>query len=192
MLDEAVCVFAHFEEVSLFLCRHAWTSTVRTFAVYKLGFSEERLTWSTVHSFVLSLVDISLCIHFFENLLNLFLMVLICGTDEFVIGCVHQIPDILDLAGYIVNEFLRCHSGFFCFQLNFLAVLVSSGLEKYVIALLSFVTCDGICQNSLIGVADVGLAGCVGNGCGNIIFWFAHCVSSFCYGNVCLRRHLAQ
>ena len=67
---------------------------------------------------------------FLENLLNLFLMVFICGTDEFVIGCVHQIPDALDLTGYVINEFLRCNTCFFCFQLNLLAMLVSSSLEK--------------------------------------------------------------
>ena len=179
VLDQTVCVFAHFEEISLFFGWYAWASAVRTFSVYKLGFCEEGLTWSTVHSLVLSLVDIPFCIHFLENLLNLFLMVFICGTDEFVIGCVHQIPDALDLTGYVINEFLRCNTCFFCFQLNLLAMLVSSGLEKYVVALLSFITRNGVCQNRLVGIANVRLAGCIGNGCGDVIFWFTHCISSF-------------
>ena len=36
MLDQTVCIFAHFEEVCFFFCRNAWASAVRTFAVYKL------------------------------------------------------------------------------------------------------------------------------------------------------------
>ena len=179
VLDQTVCVFAHFEEISLFFGWYAWASAVRTFSVYKLGFCKEGLAWSTVHSLVLSFVDVPFCIHFLENLLYLFLMVCICGTDEFIIGCVHQIPDILDLTGYVINEFFRCNTCFFCFQLNLLAMLVSSGLEKYVVALLSFITRDGVCQNRLVGIADVRLAGCIGNGCGDVIFWFTHCISSF-------------
>ena len=112
-------------------------------------------------------------------LLNLFFVIGICGTDEFVIRCVHQIPDSLDLTVYVINEFLRCNTCFFCFQLNLLAMLVSSGLEKYVVALLSFITRNGVCQNRLVGIANVRLAGCIGNGCGDVIFWFTHCISSF-------------
>ena len=36
MLDQTVCVFAHFEEVSFLFGRFYFTSTVRTFTVYKL------------------------------------------------------------------------------------------------------------------------------------------------------------
>ena len=36
VINQTVCIFAHFEEVCFFFCRNAWTSTVRTFTVYKL------------------------------------------------------------------------------------------------------------------------------------------------------------
>ena len=42
---------------------------------------------------------------FFEDFFDLFFVVFICGTDEFVVGCVHQIPDSFDLTGYVVYEF---------------------------------------------------------------------------------------
>lgn len=109
----------------------------------------------------MSLVDISFCIHFLEDLLNLFLVVSVCGTDEFVIGCVHQIPDSLDLTGYIVYEFLWCDSCFFCFELDLLTMLVSSCLEKYIVSFLPLVTCDRVCQYDLIGVADMRFTGCI-------------------------------
>ena len=53
--NQTVCIFAHFEEICLFLCRCTRTSAVRTFAVYKLGLGKEGLTRSTVHSFVVIL-----------------------------------------------------------------------------------------------------------------------------------------
>ena len=89
MLDQTVCVFAHLKEISFFLCRLYFTSTVRTFAVYELGFSKERFTRSTVHTFIVSLVNVSFIVHIFENLLNLCFVIFVCGTDKFVIGSIH-------------------------------------------------------------------------------------------------------
>ena len=37
-------------------------------------------------------------------------MVIICGTDEFIIGSVHEIPDLLDLTCNVVNELLRSYA----------------------------------------------------------------------------------
>ena len=158
MLDQAVCIFAHFEEISFFLCRNARTSAVRTFAVDKLGFCKERLTWSTVHSFVMSFIDISFCVHFFENLLYLFFMICICCTDKFVIRCIHQIPDTFNFAGYIVHKFLRSDACFCSLQLNFLSMFICSGLKKYIIALLSLIAGDCVCQHDLIRISDVRFA----------------------------------
>ena len=178
IVNETVCVFAHFEEICFFLCRYTWTSTVRTLTIYQLRFCKERFTWGTVHSFVMSLVDISLCIHFLKNLLDLFFMVFICGTNEFVIRSIHQIPDSLDLTGNIVNKFLWCDSCFLCFQLDLLTMLVCSCLEKHVITLLSLITCNSISKNNLVSIADMRFTGSIGNGCCNIIFLFIHFISS--------------
>ena len=174
VLNKAVCIFTHFEEICLFLSRNTGTSAVRTFAVYKLTLCKKGLTGSTVHSLIMSLVNIALCIHFFEDLLNLFLVVFVCSTNEFVIGSVHQIPDIFDLAGYIINKFLRCNACFFCFQLDFLAMLICSCLEKYIISFQSFVACNGICQNSLVGISDMRLTGSISDSCCNIILLLFH------------------
>ena len=37
-------------------------------------------------------------------------MVIICGTDEFIIGSVHEVPDLLDLSCYVINELLRSYA----------------------------------------------------------------------------------
>ena len=185
VVDQFVCILAHFEEICLFFSRYTWTSAVRTFAVYKLGLCEERLTWCTVHSFVMTLVDISLCIHFFEDFFDLLFMVFICCTDKFVIGCVHQIPDTFDLTGNVIYEFLRCNTSFLSLQLDLLAMLIRTCLEIYVITLLSLKTCDGICKNNLISISDMRFTGCVRNGSADIIsllfhFSFLHNIKNNC------------
>ena len=61
------------------------TSAVRTFSVLELGYSPEGLTGSTVHTLILSLVDVALIVKLFKNLLNLLLVVRIGRTDKSVI-----------------------------------------------------------------------------------------------------------
>ena len=85
-------------------------------------------------------------------------MIIIGGADKFIIGSIHQIPDALNLARYIVYEFLRRYACLLSLQLDLLAVLVGTGLEEYVVALESPETGDSVRQYDLIGVADVGLA----------------------------------
>ena len=115
IVNQFVSVFAHFEEVCFFFCRYTWAAAVRAFAVYKLGFCEERFTWCAVHSFVVSFVDVTFCVHFFEDFFDLFFVVFVCGSDKFIIGCVHQIPDSFDLTGYVVYEFFWSDSSFLGF-----------------------------------------------------------------------------
>ena len=114
VVDEAVSVFAHFEEICFLLSRLNLTTAVRAFAVYQLRLCEERLTRCAVHSFVISFVNISLIVQFFEDFLYLFLMILIRCTDEVVIRSIHQIPDTFYFSGSFVNILLRCNAGCLC------------------------------------------------------------------------------
>ena len=77
VIDEFVSVFAHFEEICFFFCRYTWAAAVRAFAVYELGLCEEGFTRGTVQSFLVSFVDISLIVQYFENLLYLIFMICI-------------------------------------------------------------------------------------------------------------------
>ena len=104
-------------------------------------------------------------------------MVFVGGADKAVVGCVHQIPDALNLSGYLVHIFLRSDSGSLCLLLNLLAVLVGSCLEVDVISFCFFIPCNRIRQNNLIGVADMRLAGCVCDcGCHIVFALVAHCM----------------
>ena len=177
IIDQSRCIFAHFEEICLFFCRGNRASAVRAFSVYKLGLGEEGFTRCTVKTFIISFVDISLIVQFFEDFLYLCLVIGVGGTDEFVVGRIHQIPDSLDLGGYVVYEFFWRDTCLFCFQLDLLAMLIGSGLEEYIVALLTFEAGDAVREYDLVGVPDVRLAGCVGNRRGDIIFRsdFFHC-----------------
>ena len=53
-------------------------------------------------------------------------------------------------------------------------MFVGSCLEEYVIALLTFVACDGIGKDDFVGVANMRFAGCVGDGGGDVVFLFFH------------------
>ena len=63
------------------------------------------------------------------------------------------------------------------FEMGYKAVFVGSGLEEYIVALLTFEAGDAVREYDLVGVPDVRLAGCVGNRRGDIIFRsdFFHC-----------------
>ena len=158
VLDQAVRILAHLKEICFLLRGLHLAAAVRTFAVYKLRFREEGLAGRAVHSLVISFINITLVIEFLENLLHLFLMVLICGADEFVIRRIHQIPDPLDLCGYIVHELLRSDARFLSLELDLLAVLVCAGLEEHIIPLAPLVARDRVRKHDLIRVADVRLA----------------------------------
>ena len=158
VLDQAVRILAHFEEICLFLGLGDRTSAVRTFAVVKLGLRPEGFAGSAVPSLIGSLVDITLIVELFEDLLDLFLVRRIAGADKAVVAGVHQIPDPLDLSGIHVDKRLRSHSCFRGLVLVLLAVLVRSCLEHHVIAFDSLVARDRVRENRFICVADVRLA----------------------------------
>ena len=180
MLNQAVCILTHFKEICLFLRRLYFSSTVRAFAVYQLGFCPERFARRAVHSLIVTLIDITLVIQLLENLLYLFLVVCICSTDKIIIRGVHHIPDFFYLSCNLIYIFLRCDACLLCLLLNLLSVLIRSGLEVYVIPFPSAESCNRICQYDFIGVSNMRLTGSVSDGSCHIKFPFVtHVVCSF-------------
>ena len=158
MLNQPVRIFAHFEEIGLFLGGLYFSAAVRALAVYQLGFGPEGLAGGTVKAFVMSFVNIPLIIQAFENLLYLLYMILICGTDKFIIGGSHEIPQALHLPCHAVHIILRRHTGFLGLQLDLLPMLVRSCLEKYIVTVFSFKSGNAVRQHGLIGVSNVRFA----------------------------------
>ena len=113
MLHKTILIFTEFQKVRFFLCRLALSATIRALAIYQLGSRKERLTWCTIHSFIETFINIPFVIQLFEDLLNLSFMILIRCTDKLIIGSVHQIPDSVDLCGYIIYKLFWCNACFF-------------------------------------------------------------------------------
>ena len=172
ILDQPGSVLAHAEEIRLLLGWFYLASAVRTLAVHQLGLGEKGLAGSAVQSLVISLIDIALVVKLLENLLHLGLMVLVRGADKLIIGCVHQIPNPLYLSCCLVHKLLGSHTCCLSLFFNLLSMLVRTGLEEHVISLLPLISGYAVSQNDFIGIADMRLAGSIGNGRGNIIWLF--------------------
>ena len=107
-------------------------------------------------------------------------MVSVGGSDETVIGSIHQVPDPLDIARLFIDELLWGHSGLSGTLFDFLAMLIGTGHEVDIITVSFLVSGDGISHDDLIGVADVRLAAGIGNGCRDVVFSLvAHVHSPF-------------
>ena len=89
VFHETILIFAQFQEISFFFCRLTITTAIRAFAIGQLRWCEEGFTWCTIHSFVMSFVNISLLVQFLEQFLNLYFVVRVCGTDKFIIRSIH-------------------------------------------------------------------------------------------------------
>ena len=101
-------------------------------------------------------------------------MVSVRGTDKFVIGRIHQIPDRLNLSGNSIYKFFWRNPCLFCLQLDLLPMLVRAGLEEYIVPLASLISGDRIRKHDLIRVPNVRLPRCISNGCRNIVLLFIH------------------
>ena len=107
-------------------------------------------------------------------------MVVVSSTDKFIIGCVHQVKGLLDLACHLINKLLWCFSSLSSFQLDLLTMLIRTCLKAHIIALHSLESGNGICQHDLVGVSNVRLAGSVSNGRGDVIRFLHGVFLTFC------------
>ena len=174
VVDEAVCILAHLEEVCLFLRGLDLAAAVRALAVDKLGLGEEGLTRRAVHALVVALINIALLVELFKDLLYLLFVVIVRGADEFIVGGVHHVPVRLDNLRDVVDIFLRGDAGGIGLFFNLLAVLVRAGLEVDIVALHALIARNAVGEHDLIRVADVRAAGGVGDSRRNIILRFTH------------------
>lgn len=165
-------VLACLKEIGLLFCHFYGSAAVGAFSVHKLGGCVEGFAGDAVPALVFVFVDIPLLIQPLENMLYGLFVLRVGGADEIVVGGIHFIPNAPDNARHAVHIFLRRYALFFRKLFDLQSMLIGAGAEKDVIALLPLVSGDGIGENDLIGIADVRLAGSIGNGCGNIIFSF--------------------
>ena len=171
-------IVAHLEEISLLARLLNGTSAVGALTVHDLRFGEEGFTGSAIPALVISLINIALIVKTGEDLAYGLHVIVVGGADKAVVGGVHLIPHALDLACHAVHVKLGGDARFLGKVLDLLAVLVRAGAEEHVKAALALIACNGIRHDHLVGVAKMGLAGCVCDCCCQIIL-FTHCNSPF-------------
>ncbi len=155
-------------------------AAVRALAVHQLALRPEGLAGLAVLALIGALVDVAVVVHLPENSLDGRHMIVVGGTDEPVVGNVHQLPQIqhtLLPSDNVVHKLLRGNAGLLGLVLNLLAVLIGAGEEHHVVALEPLEPSHGVGCHGAVGVADVQLGGRVINGGGNIVVspaFFAH------------------
>ena len=145
VLHQLVLILAHFEEVRLFLCLLHLASAVGAFAVHKLRVCPETFARRTVPALVIALVYIALVVESFKYLLHRFFVIIVGGSDKFVVAYVEHIGNLADLTRNFVNVLLWGNTLRFGYFLYLLTVLVCTGKEKYVLADKAVKTRDCIC-----------------------------------------------
>ena len=83
----------------------------------------------------MTLIDITLIVELFKNLLNNSLVVGVGRSDELIVGSVQKVADFSDLTCNTVNMLLRGDTLCGGDLLNLLTVLVRAGLEENIVAL---------------------------------------------------------
>ena len=166
---ESVGVLLHVEEIGLLRSALDLAATVGALAISGLGVGEEGLAGDAVPALVAALIDIALIVELLEQLLHSRLVVVVGGADEVIVGNVHLVPQILDLPRHAIHVGLGGDARGVGEILDLLAVLVGTRAEVDVVAHLSLVAGDGVGHDGLVGVAEVGLLGGVGDGGGDVI-----------------------
>ena len=170
VFDQPVSVFAHTEEICFFLHRLDISAADRALALFRqLALCVECFTFLTVHSFIMTFIDISLIIELLKDLLDLLLMIIIGCTDELIIGNVHAVKLFPDHCGDAVNKFFRRNALGQSFFFYLLTMFVGSCLKTDIITCHSLITGNGIRQYNLINISDVRFTGCIRNCCCNVI-----------------------
>ena len=190
ILYELIGVFLHIEEVRLLLCLLYGCAAIGAFAVNYLCVGKEGLAGGAIPALVISLVDIALLQESFKYLLYCVNVIIVGGAHKVVVAYVHLIPDTADNARYVINVRLRrdaCGGGV---VLDLLSVLIGTRAEENVVSPQSSVACNGVGSNSLVGVAYMGLCGCVCYCGSDIVFRFIHSQSlPFCLFVILFLRH---
>ena len=111
-------------------------------------------------------------------------MVCVRCAYKFVVGGVHQIPDFADFPGNAVHKCFRRDIFLLRFLFDFLSVFIRAGLKIDFIALQAFVARNAVRKHRLIGVSNMRLARCVGDGCCNVVRFPFHVflLSDFKFG----------
>ena len=155
ILEHAVRIFAHFEEITFFLHLLYRAATVGAVAVHQLMLGPEGFAGHAVPAFIVFLVNVTFIVNLLHHSLHHFFVALLGGADKIVVGNLQPFPQALERGHDFIYIFNRGDTQIFRFALDLLAVLVAAGEEKYIFPFGPVITGDGIRYRSAVGVTDM-------------------------------------
>ena len=150
IFEESILIFAHLEGIRLFLFATERSSAVRADSALCLRVRKERFAGNAIPALIRALVNVTLIIELFENLLNGFDVVLVRCADEAVIIHTEKLPYFFYLRRDTVNILLRGDSACVCKIFDLLTMLIRACAEENVIPLRLFIARDGVRKDGVI------------------------------------------
>ena len=175
-VPDPVGILGEAEEIGLLLGILDLLAAVGALAVHQLALGPEALAGLAILALVGALVDVPVVVHLLKNLLDGGNVIIVSGTDEPVVGDVHQLPQVQHTAGAlhdVVHELLGGAACLLGLVLDLLAVLIGAGEEHHIVALKPLIAGHGIGGHGAVGVANVELGRRIIDGCGNVKLSFA-------------------
>ena len=155
VVDQAILILPHFEEIVVLTDAFDWPFTVRAEAIFDVFFRPKPLVKCAIPASIVSLIYQLLIENVLKVSLNDGLVRGICCSDEGIVGDIQAFPEILKLRSQFIAMGLRIDSGFGCGLLNFLSMLIEPGEKEDVTSSKSPVASQHVGSYGRIGVANV-------------------------------------
>ncbi|MPM59569.1 hypothetical protein SDC9_106413 [bioreactor metagenome] len=157
ILDQAIGVLRKPEEIAFLLDQLDRPAAVGTNAArfFNLAVEPEAFAGCAIMPGVFRFIDVALIIKLLEHLLHGLDMIVIRGADEFIIGDVQELPEVLKPCDDMIHIRLRGYTGGLCLAFDLLAVLVRAGEEEGLVPALAVIARDGVCRDRAVSVANV-------------------------------------
>src|SRR5680860_631183 len=155
MLGKTILIGRETEEVILLFHIGGQRTMVGTEAVYQVILRVVRLALRAIETLVATGIDISIIVATTQKLLNELLMLRIRGTDEEIIGSVHPLCHVSELAHHVIRMLPGTDPSLLCRLSNLAAVLIRAGQEEDIITQLPVETSQHVSRYCSVGVTYV-------------------------------------
>ncbi len=155
VLQHAVRILAHLEEIAFFLHLFYGTAAVRAVAVYQLMLGPEGFAGHTVPAFIVFLVNVTFIINLLHHGLHHFFVAFLGGAKKIIVGNFQPFPQALEGSHDFIYIFNGRNPQVFRLTLNLLAVLIAAGEEKDIFPFGPVIAGNGIRHRGAVSMTDV-------------------------------------
>ncbi len=155
MLEQLILIFAHPEEVGLFLEFGGGATAVRAVAFEQLSFGPESFTGCAIPVFIVTEVNIAVGFNLFKLLLDRMFVSFLSRANEVGMGDIQLFPERLKTFHHPVCQFQRGFAIGLGGGFNLLPMLIGPGQKSNFIASRTLIAGHDIASKGGIGVADM-------------------------------------